>query len=94
MRRSTIPPMARFTHNRNGALSVEISRDWMREFYDYEELGAIEDLKALVDRDAVTVPGNDEQGLFCQVCNAEVGDDECFCWFCGQRLKEGDKDDD
>lgn len=81
MRRSTIPPMVRFTHKKSdGCLSVEISRDWMREFYDYEELGAIEDLKALVDRDQEVCPVTDfVEGVavdFCQVCNHEVYEDD------------------
>ena len=94
MRRSTIPPMVRFTHKKpDGCLSVEISRDWMREFYDYEELGAIEDLKALVDRDQEVCPVTDfiegEAFDFCQVCNHEVYEDDVFCASCGQRIRKG-----
>lgn len=91
MRRSTIPPLSRFTHKRDGRLSVEVSRDWMRELYDYEELGAIEDLKALVDRDAEIPPVTDfVDGVaadFCQVCNHEVYEDDVFCACCGQKVR-------
>ena len=94
MRTSTIPPMSRFTHKKpDGGYSVEISRDWMKEFFDYEELGAIEDLKKLVDRDQEVCPVTDfidgESVDFCQVCNHEVYEDDLFCASCGQRLKKG-----
>lgn len=43
MRKSTIPPLSRFTRKKpDGGFAVEISRDWMKEFFDYEELGARE----------------------------------------------------
>lgn len=87
MRRSTIPALDRFTHMRNGAITVEISRNWMKEFFDYEELGCIEDLKELVDRNKLMHPGKDETGLVCMNCNADVQSTEWFCWSCGQRLR-------
>lgn len=95
MRESTIPPLSRFTRKKpDGGFAVEISRDWMKEFFDYEELGAIEYLQRLKDRDQEIKPGKDEQVLFCNRCDSEVVSDENFCWYCGQRLKGGEQNAD
>lgn len=94
MRECTIPPLSRFTHKKpEGGYSVEISRDWMKEFFDYEEQGSIEHLERLNQRDQVIEPEEDvidgEKAWFCRVCNSEVFSDDQFCASCGQRLKKG-----
>lgn len=87
MRESTIPPHMRFTRKiPDGGYAVELSRNWMKEFFDYEEQGSIEHLERLNKRDKALEIGHDKDGFFCRACNAEVGNDEHFCWNCGQRL--------
>ena len=98
MRECTIPPMTRFTHRKpEGGYSVEISRDWMKEFFDYEEQGSIEHIERLNKRDQVVCPVTDfiegESVDFCQVCNHEVYEDDLFCASCGQRLRKEKNND-
>lgn len=91
MREKSIPPNRRLSRiTKDGKISIEISGDWMQQLFDYEECGSVEHFERLNKRNTVVVPGKDKQGLFCQNCNSEVGEDENFCWYCGQRLKEGD----
>ncbi len=93
MRESTIPPNRRLSRiNEDGRLSVDISTDWMQQTFDYENVGSIEYCQRLKDRDQAAEPGKDEQGLFCKRCDSEVGAEENFCWYCGQRLKDGGED--
>lgn len=91
MRENAIPPNRRLSRiTSEGKISVEVSSDWKEQIFDYEECGSVEHFERLNKRNTVVVPGKDKQGLFCQNCNSEVGEDENFCWYCGQRLKEGD----
>lgn len=97
MRECTIPPLSRFTKKLgDGHYSVEISRDWMKEFFDYEEQGSIEHLERLNKRDQVIPPVTDfvdgEAVDFCQVCNTEILEDDCFCSKCGQRVREANEE--
>ena len=96
MRENTIPSLSRFTRKKpDGSLAVEVSKDWMKEYFDYEELGAIEYLQRLKNRDQTIKPSRDDElVLFCQQCNSEVVSDENFCWYCGQRLKGGEQNAD
>ena len=92
MRENTIPPNRRLSRiTSDGKLAVEVSGDWMQQLFDYEECGSVEHFERLNKRNTVTIPGKDEQGLFCKECNSEIGEDDCFCWWCGQRLKKGEE---
>lgn len=91
MREGSIPPNKRLSRiTSEGKIAVEVSSDWKEQLFDYEECGSIEHFERLNKRDTVNTPGNDEQGLFCRCCNSEVGMGDRFCWWCGQRLKEGE----
>lgn len=90
MRENAIPPNRRLSRiTSEGKLSVEVSGDWKEQIFDYEECGSVEYFERLKKRDTVNQPGKDDQGMFCKCCNSEVGTDDRFCWWCGQRLKEG-----
>lgn len=92
MRENTIPPMRRLSRiNENGNLAVDVSSNWMQEIFDYEELGSIELFAALKKQNTPMSPGKDEEGLFCKACNSEVGEDDVYCWWCGQALKRQPK---
>ena len=92
MRENTIPPMRRLSRiTEAGRLAVDVSANWMQEIYDYEELGSIELFAALKKKDTPIKPGEDEEGLFCKVCDSEVGEDDVYCWWCGQALKRQPK---
>lgn len=91
MRESTVPPYRRLARiNESGKLAVDISSDWMQQMFDYEEQGTIEHFERLNKRNNVLSPGTDKQGMYCKECDSEVGIDDRFCWWCGQRLKEDD----
>ena len=87
MRESTIPPNIRFTRMTENGIAVEISRNWQKELYDYENQGSIEYLQVLKNRDSALPVGKDSSGCFCKKCNSETSEEENFCWYCGQRLK-------
>lgn len=95
MRDDTIPARIRIaTKRENGIIAVDVSTNrYKKDMFDYEECGSVEDFQRLKARDSVMAPGKDEQGLFCQACNSEVYTDDVFCWYCGQRLKDGEKYD-
>lgn len=91
MRENAIPPNRRLSRiTSEGKLSVEVSSDWKEQIFDYEECGSVEHFERLNKRDMVIAPGKDKQGLFCKECDSEIGEDDRFCWWCGQRLKEGE----
>ncbi len=75
----------------DGTLAVDVSTNWMKEIYDYEELGSIELFAALKKKDTPIKPGEDAEGLFCKECNSEVGKEDVYCWWCGQALKRQPK---
>lgn len=90
MRENTIPPNRRLSRiTSDGKLAVEVSGDWKEQIFDYEECGSVEHFERLNKRDMVIAPGKDKQGLFCKKCDSEIGEDDNFCWWCGQRLKGG-----
>lgn len=89
MRENAIPPNRRLSRiTSEGKLSVEVSSDWKEQIFDYEECGSVEHFERLNKRDMVIAPGKDKQGLFCKECDSEIGEDDRFCWWCGQRLKD------
>ncbi len=76
----------------SGQITVDVSADWMREIYDYEELGSIELFAALKKKNTPIRLGKDDEGLFCKECDSGVGEDDVYCWWCGQALKRQPKD--
>ena len=93
MKENTIPPMRRLSRiTEAGRLAVDVSANWMQEIYDYEELGSIELFAALKKKNTPIRLGKDDEGLFCKECDSGVGEDDVYCWWCGQALKRQPKD--
>ena len=76
----------------DGRISVDVSTNWQKEFFDYEELGSIELFEGLKKLNTPMQPGEDEEGFFCKKCNSEVGEEDVYCWWCGQALRRQPKE--